>query len=123
MKTKKNQNQTYDFICFSDLAYEFDIAEKKKIENKIRRRLKYYGLGMFDSDRVEMIRTLKNQLLAEFRDYKNSKYYIGSRGRYCDSKDFDFDLFLREYRTKFSGISSDDMENIIHFSIYLYYLR
>ncbi len=70
MKSKKNQDQTYDFICFSDLAYEFDIAEKKKIENKIRRRLKYYGLGMFDSDRVEMIRTLKNQLLAEFRDYK-----------------------------------------------------
>jgi hypothetical protein len=40
-----DKKQTYDFICFTDLAYEFDLSEKKEIEKKIKRRLKYYNLG------------------------------------------------------------------------------
>ncbi|PJZ52106.1 hypothetical protein [Leptospira adleri] len=123
MKNKKNQGQTYDFICFSDLAYEFDVGERKKIESKIRKRLKYHGLGKFDPDRVEIIRKLKDQLREEFRDYKSSKHYRGGTGPYCDPKDFDFESFLQEYRSRFPEIALAEMEDILHFAIYLYYLR
>lgn len=41
----QENEQTYDFICFTDLAYEFDFSDKKEAEKKIKRRLKYYKLG------------------------------------------------------------------------------
>ena len=54
-----DKTQTYDFICFTDLAYEFDVCEKKEIEKKIKRRLKYHDLGDYNQGRVDYIRQLK----------------------------------------------------------------
>ncbi|AOP36323.1 hypothetical protein A0128_20095 [Leptospira tipperaryensis] len=123
MKKTKKDLPSYDLICFGDLAYEFDSSEKKKIEKKIRRRLKYYALGEFDPDRVEYIRKLKDELREEFRNYQSSKYYKGATGMYSDTKDFDFESFLHEYQAMFPKILPDEMARILHFSIYLYYLR
>ena len=73
-KMTDNKEQTYDFICFTDLAYEFDFSEKKEIEKKIKRRLKYYNLGDYKQDRVEYIRQLKNDLYSEISKTTKSKY-------------------------------------------------
>ena len=48
MTVKKGQ--TYDFICFTDLAYEFAFTEKAEIEKKIKRRLKYYKLAPYSKE-------------------------------------------------------------------------
>ncbi len=37
------ENPSYDFICFSDLAYEFNDSDQIETESKIKRRLKYYN--------------------------------------------------------------------------------
>jgi hypothetical protein len=81
-------NQTYDFICFTDLAYEFDFSEKKEIESKIKRRLKYYKLGDYNQERVDYIRNLKNDLYIEISKYSKSKYYNKSKSNYADLNDF-----------------------------------
>ena len=48
----ETNKQTYDFVCFSDLAYEFDFSDLKEAEKKIKRKLKYYRLGKYDQARV-----------------------------------------------------------------------
>ena len=40
-------------------------TEKKEIEAKIIRKLKYYNLGKFDLEKVEYLRTIKNDLFSE----------------------------------------------------------
>ena len=54
----QTSEQSYDFICFTDLAYEFDFSDTKKAEKKIKRILKYYNLWEYDQERVDYIREL-----------------------------------------------------------------
>jgi hypothetical protein len=61
----EEQENTYEFICFGDLAYEFDFSDRKEAERKIKRRLKYYHLGDYDQERVNYVRELKNDLYTE----------------------------------------------------------
>ncbi|MBN1639482.1 MAG: hypothetical protein JW866_10970 [Ignavibacteriales bacterium] len=49
----QENEHTYDLVCFTDLAYEFDFSDKKEAEKKIKRRLKYYKLGVYSQERVE----------------------------------------------------------------------
>lgn len=53
---EQKSNQSHDYICFSDLAYEFDFSNLKEAEKKIKRRLKYYNLGSYNQERVDYIR-------------------------------------------------------------------
>lgn len=62
---RETTKQTYDFVCFGDLAYEFDFSDLKEAEKKIKRKLKYYGLGKYDQERIEYVRELKNDLFKE----------------------------------------------------------
>lgn len=119
---KKNK-VTYDFVCFSELAYEFNNEKDKNIESKIKRSLRYYNLGKYDIERVNYLRLLQKELYVEISKFSNSKYYIGSHGVYADSKDFDFEKMKNEYLEKYCKISNEEMWSIINFSIYLYYLR
>ena len=32
----QENEQTYDLVCFTDLAYEFDFSDKKEAEKKIK---------------------------------------------------------------------------------------
>ncbi len=119
-KTKK---QTYEFICFSNLAYEFDYSEKKAIEKKIKRRLKYYKLGDYNQETIDYIRELKNELYKEISSITKSKYYNKSKSNFADLSDFKIEQMKYDYLEKYENINSIEMVEILNFAIYLYYLR
>jgi hypothetical protein len=119
----KDQKQTYDFICFSDLSYEFEFSDKKEIEKKIRRRLKYHKLGEYNQSRVDYIRTLKNDLHSEIASGTKSKYFSKSNSIYAELADFNIDGMTADYAKKYEQVDEKEMIGIIHFAIYLYHLR
>ena len=115
--------QTYDLICFTDLAYEFDFLDKKEAEKKIKRRLKYYKLGNYNQERIEHIRALKNDLYAEIALGNKSKYFQKSKSNYADLEDYKFEKMKLDYLEKYDLISENDMSGILNFAIYLYHMR
>ena len=117
------ETQTYDFICFSDLAYEFDFLGSEEAEKKIKRRLKYYQLGKYNQDRVDYIRNLKNDLQKEISLGSKSKYFEKSKSNYADLADYKFDRMKKDYLKKYNLISESDMSGILNFAIYLYHMR
>ncbi len=119
----ETSEQTYDYVCFSDLAYEFDFCDLKEAEKKIKRKLKYYGLGKYNQDRVEYVRSLKNDLFREIRLYDKSKYYIPSKSEFAEFTDFDYEKMTSDFQKKYDKISNSDMSRILNFAIYLYYMR
>ena len=118
-----NNNQTYDFICFTDLAYEFSAADQKKIENKIKRRLKYHKLGAYDQERVAYIRRLKDDLSSEISHPAKSKYYQKSNSEFSALDDFDRLRMTAEFNLKYPVINKNELMAMIDFAIYLLYLR
>jgi hypothetical protein len=119
----ETSEQTYDYVCFSDLAYEFDFSDLKEAEKKIKRKLKYYGLGKYDQERVEYVRSLKNDLFEEIRLYDKSEYYIPSKSEFAEFTDFDHFKMKDDFIKKYKKISVPDMSRILNFAIYLYYMR
>lgn len=121
MGTKSDE--TYDYLCFGKLAYEFSFCDPKEAERKIKHGLRYYKLGKYNQERVEYIRALKNDLFKELSKASESKYFISRTAETSMPRDFDFDRLKTDYLKKYDMVSSDDMGRIINFSIYIYYLR
>lgn len=119
----QENEQTYDLVCFTDLAYEFDFSDKKEAERKIKRRLKYYKLGEYSQERVEYIRNLKDDLCQEIRLQTKSKYFSKSKSNFADLEDFKFEKMTSDYLDKYSRINESDMRGILNFAIYLYHMR
>ncbi len=42
-KSKEINEQTYDFICFTTLAYEFDFSDRKYQEINLQSKSKYFN--------------------------------------------------------------------------------
>ena len=115
--------QTYDYICFSDLAYEFDFSDLKEAEKKIKRRLKYYKLGNYEQERIEYIRELKNDLYREITLQSKSRYFNKSKSNYAEFTDFNIEKMKSDFLEKYKKINSSDMYGILNFAIYLYHMR
>ncbi|MBX7152348.1 hypothetical protein K1X84_11950 [bacterium] len=122
-KTNANNNQTYDYVCFTDLVYEFDSSKKNQIEKKIKRRLKYYHLGEYDQNRVEYIRQFKNDLYSEISLASKSKYFHKSPSEFSESSDFNIEQMALDLSKKYGNIHPGELKEMIHFAIYLFYLR
>jgi hypothetical protein len=118
-----DKSQTYDFICFTDLAYEFDFSEKTEIEKKIKRRLKYHKLGDYKQERVDYIRQLKNDLHTEISLQAKSKYFQKSTSEYADLSDFNFESMTNDYFKKYNKVTRGELMGMISFAIYLYHMR
>jgi hypothetical protein len=114
---------TYDFICFTNLAYEFNPQEKKEIEKKIKRRLKYYQLGNYNQERVDYIRRLKNDLHTEITSGQKSVYFNKSKSIYAALENFDITRMAFDYLKKYERIDKHEMAGMINFAVYLYHLR
>ena len=117
------QKQTYDYICFSDLAYEFDSTDFPEAEKKIKRRLKYYKLASYNQERIDYIRTLKNDVYKEISLRSKSKYFNKVESIYADLADFDIERMTSDFLEKYHKINKSDMTRILNFAIYLYYMR
>ncbi|NVK29051.1 MAG: hypothetical protein HWE14_13440 [Flavobacteriia bacterium] len=118
-----DQKQTYNSICFTDLAYEFDFSDKKEIEKKIKRRLKYHKLGDYRQDRVDYIRELKNDLQNEISKTTKSKYFQKSKSNYADLADFDIERMTDDYHRNYDQVTKAELKGMIGFAIYLYHMR
>ena len=94
MSMSHQNKYTYDLVCFTDLAYEFDFSDKKEAEKKIKRRLKYYKLGDYSQERVEYIRELKNDLYQEIGLQTKSKYFSKSKSNFADLADFKLEKMI-----------------------------
>jgi len=119
----KKNIQTYDYICFTDLVYEFDFSDQKKIESKIKRRLKYYNLGKYNQERVDYLRQLKDDLYNEISQTKSSRYFHKSSSVYAELADFDIERMAADYLVKYRLIAKIELHGMINFAIYLYHLR
>ena len=119
----ESSEQTYDYICFSDLAYEFDFPDPKEAEKKIKRKLKYYKLGKYEQERVDYIRELKNDLYGEISLQSKSKYFNKSKSNFAEFTDFNMGKMKSDFLEKYNEINSSDMSGILNFAIYLYHLR
>jgi len=120
---EQDNKHTYDLVCFTDLAYEFDFSDKKEAEKKIKRRLKYYKLGDYSQERVEYIRDLKNELYKEISLQTKSRYFSKSKSNFADIADFNFEKMTVDYLNRYDKISKSDMKGILNFAIYLYHMR
>ncbi len=121
MTVKKEQ--TYDFICFSDLAYEFNSSVQLETEKKIKRRLKYYSLGMYKQDRVDYIRALRNELCAEISLGEKSSYYSKTDSVYANLNDFAMAQLTEDYAKKYPTIDKTELASMVLFSVYLFHTR
>lgn len=115
-------NLSYDFVCFSTLAYEFSSDDKLVTEKSIKRKLRYYKLDPYVQERIDNIRQLKNELYLEI-EHCSPIYYKGPNSKFAQPNDFDFELLVNDYIKKYPQISKEDMGSIVNFAIYLYYLR
>lgn len=120
---KEKSNQSYDYICFGDLAYEFDFSDLKEAEKKIKRRLKYYNLGSYNQERVDYIRELKNDLYREFSHQTRSKYFHKANSTFAELADFDLEKMKTDFCIKYDKIASSDMYGFLNLAVYLYHLR
>jgi len=118
-----DKTQTYDSICFTDLAYEFDFSDKNEIEKKIKRRLKYYKLGDYNQERVDYIRQLKTDLYSEISKTTKSKYFHKSKSNYADLADFDIERMIIDFNKRHEKVDKNELSGMINFSIYLYHMR
>jgi len=115
--------QPYDYICFTSLVHELETSFKKSIEIKIRKRLKYYGAGPYDPERVDKIRSLKEEIRTELNSPESSLFFNKKGSEYAELKDFNVEKMAEHYSKKYNFIDKDVMIGMINFAVYLYYLR
>lgn len=122
-KRELKNKMTYDFICFSELLYEYAEEENALTIKKIKRRIRYHKLGEYKKERVDYIRALKNALCAELSNPYRSAYYKKPPSGIAGLNDFDEAGLKKKYKKMFSRIADEDLYTIIAFAIYWYYLR
>jgi hypothetical protein len=117
------KTHSYNQICFSVLAYEFNDSEIKDSERKIKRRLKYHRAGTYDQQRVDMMRTLKNDLKTEISLLDKSRYFLGCKGAYSALEDFDTSRMIRDFSREHPLVDITEFPEIMNFALFVYYLR
>lgn len=117
-----NRKETYDFICFSELAYEWNPSAKKNTETKIRKRL-ISNNWEYNQQRIDYIRSLRNDLFNEISLSNKSQYFNKLNFDYADLADFNIKQMLTDLKIKYNEINNEDLLNIIEFAIYLFYVR
>ena len=115
------KEQTYDFICFSDLVYESYEGLRKKTEAKIRRRLRYYCVGKYRQEKIDRIRTLRNTLYVDITA-QNPLFYTNSGSKFSELHDFDIDKMQEFYISNYPDIHPDELRAMILFAIYSFHL-
>src|SRR5919198_956397 len=98
---KQTEPETYDFELFKILAEEFDFDDKADAERAIKRKLRRSKLGEYRQDRVDLLRSLKNELQNEVSLRERSKYHVGSPEPRALPTDFDYERMVADYLRKY----------------------
>ena len=80
-------------------------------------------MGKFDQQRVDYIRTLKEELSKEISSTAQSKYFTKTKSIYSELNDFDIPKMQSDYAAKFYSINKDELLSMINFAIYYFHLR
>jgi hypothetical protein len=121
--TKKRTIKSADTIALDGLVYEFDFDDHAEAERKIRRRLRYHGLGPYQQGRVDLLRKFKDQVRSEIHRGVQSHYFLGSNGHYAAMQDFDVERMIRDLADSYPDIPLTEIKAFVPFAVYLYYMR
>jgi hypothetical protein len=121
--TKQRKPETAAEVILGVLVYEFEYSDRGEAETKIKKRLRYYKLGPYNQEEVDLLRRLKDSLQAEIRGYQQSKFYVGVHGKYAAIEDFDVARMISEYRAMFPEVRPAEFEWFVRFAIFTYYAR
>jgi hypothetical protein len=120
---KQSKPATAAEVILGVLVYEFDIKRREETDAKIKKRLRYYKLGPYVQSEVDLLRRLKELLLAEIGRYQQSKYYVGTHGYYAAIEDFDVPRMISECHAMFPEIALTEIEWFVRFAVATYYAR
>ena len=123
MVVKKPTSKSADAVILDVLVYELAFDDREEAKRKIRRRLRYYGLGPYQQERVELLRRLKNETQSEVQRAGQSRYFAGSHGKYAALEDFDADRLIGDLAASYPDVSREEIKAFVPFAVYLYYLR
>jgi hypothetical protein len=119
----KRNDLTYNFICFSELVYEWDFSDKLDVENRIKKRIKSLKNEIYDQSKIEYIRELRNELFKEISLRSKSKYFIITNSHYADLEDFDIEKMKADYQERYNKLNLEDLFKILNFAVYVFYMR
>ena len=123
MATKKRPTKTADAVILDVLAYEFEFDDRAKAEGKIRRRLRYYGLGPYQQARIDLLRRLKDETQGELHRRERSRYFVGSHGDYAALEDFDVERLTQDLSESYPDVPRKEIAGFVPGAIWLYYMR
>lgn len=121
--TKKRTVKSADAVILDVLGYEFDFDDRADAERKIRRRLRYYGLRPCRQERVALLRRFKDAIQSEIGRGRQSRYFIGGRGKYAALEDFDLQRMIWDLTESYPDLPQREIAAFVPFAVYLYYLR
>jgi hypothetical protein len=122
MAKSNRATKSADWVILEVLAYEFS-DEPRESTRKIRRRLRYHGLGPYQQERVDLLRRFKNDIEREITQAHRSRYYLGNTSGYSAMEDFDCERLARDFSESYPEIPLLELRGFIGFAIYLFYMR
>lgn len=105
------------------LAYEYGDNKIKDSEKKIKAKLKYNKLGVYDEARVDMLRALTQELSKEIHLQNKSSYFSKSAKEYSDIEDFDHKKMSDDLAPKYPSIERKELGSIVGMAIHLFHCR
>jgi hypothetical protein len=120
---KKRTTRSTDAVILDVLGYEFAFDEHLGAERKIRRRLRYDGLGPYQQERVNLLRRFKDEVQSEIHRGGQSRYFVGSHGKYAAMEDFDGGRMVQDLAQSYPEIPREEIAAFVPLAVYLYYLR
>jgi hypothetical protein len=120
---KRRTGKSADEVILDVLVWECASDDPKEAERKIRRRLRHYGLGPYQQERVDLLRRLKNETYSEIRHEDQSRYFAGRHGEHTAMEDFDVVRLIGDLTASYPDVPREEIKAFIPWAIYLYYLR
>src|SRR5262249_10379744 len=106
------------------LLYEFlEFDDRAEADGKIRRRLRYYGLGPYQRARVDLLRRLKDEVQEEIHRRERSRYFVGHHGEYSAMEDFGAERLTQDLSESYPDVPREELAAFVPAAIYLYYMR
>ena len=123
MTAKKRTTKSADAVILDVLGYEFPFHDRTEAERKVKRRLRYHGLGPYRQERVDLLRRFKDAIQSEIHRGARSRYFAGSHGRYAAMEDFDFERMIEDFSQSYPDVPHKEIKRFLPCAVYLYYLR
>ncbi len=120
---KRRKPDTAEKVVLAVLIYEFRADARHESDKTIKKRLRYYRLGPYEQERVDLLRRFKDSLQKEIGRHHRSGYYLGPHGEFAAMEDFDVKRIVADYRTQYPGIDVSEIEWFVPFAVFTYYLR